>query len=98
MRKMTDEQRDMKSALEGFSILGSKIVDGIPHGFRCTIEMSPMTTCVTFDEPELDFDLATGVMIGMCCVDINKVKETKNLVQYEIVTNARTRYLFTRFF
>ena len=98
MRKMTDEQRDMKAALEGFSILGSKIVDDVPHGFRCTIEMNPMTTCVTFDEPKLDFDLATGVMIGMCCVSINKVKETKNLVQYEIVTNARTRYLFTRFF
>ena len=98
MRKMTDEQKDMKSALEGFSILGTKIVDGIPHGFRCTIEMSPMTTCVTFDKPELAFDLATGLMIGMCCVEVNKVKETKDLVQYEIVTNSRTRYLFTRFF
>ena len=98
MRKMTDEQRDMKSALEGFRILGSKIIDGVPHGFRCTIEMDAMTTYITFDEPMLDFDLATGVMIGMCCVEINKVKETKSLVQYEIVTNARTRYLFTRFF
>ena len=98
MRKMTDEQRDMQAALEGFSILGSKIIDGIPHGFRCTIEMSPMTTYITFDEPELDFDLATGVMIGMCCADINKVKETKDLVQYEIIVNAWERYLFTRFF
>ena len=98
MRKMTDEQRDMQSALEGFSVLGSKIIDGVPHGFRCTIEMDAMTTYITFDEPMLDFDLATGVMIGMCCVEINKVKETKDLVQYEIVTNARTRYLFTRFF
>ena len=98
MRKMTDEQIDMKAALEGFSILGSKIIDGVPHGFRCTIEMNAMTTYITFEEPELDFDLATGVMIGMCCAEINKVKKTKDLVQYEIVTNARTRYLFTRFF
>ena len=98
MRKMTDEQRDMQAVLEGFSILGSKIIDGVPHGFRCTIEMSPMTTYITFDEPELDFDLATGEMIGMCCVDINKVKETKDLVQYEIIVNAWERYLFTRFF
>ena len=98
MRKMTDEQRAMQSALEGFSILGSKIIDGVPHGFRCTIEMNEMTTYITFDKPMLDFDLATGVMIGMCCAEINKVKETKDLVQYEIIVNARERYLFTRFF
>ena len=98
MRKMTDEQRDMQSALEGFSILGSKIIDGVPHGFRCTIEMNAMTTYITFDKPMLDFDLATGEMIGMCCAEINKVKETKDLVQYEIIVNAWERYLFTRFF